>query len=249
MTKAQASFTAAKSEIADLLLTAKNLDDQISAQRRMSPQENQLRQVVVALIAALQSYVSELLEDKADELGDSWDTLSELQKRFVAVQSRRRIETALEKCKESEFAHPQKVSSFRNMIVQCAEWHETPSSLVRSVYRVRLDGFLRDNGANRLDQTISLYGKCGMTFFNWLAKNYPTFRGVEDALNIIIATRNDVAHGTFERRLTLRDMRLHRVLVYRLISRIAIYMEAEKEDPIAMDVSGASESSTLSRDR
>lgn len=236
MTKAQTTFTAARPEIAELLRTAKNLSEQVSAQRRMSPQENQLRQVVVALIAVLQSYVSELLEEKADELGDSWGDLSELQQRYVVVQARRRIGMMLEGCKESELAKPQKVASLRSAILECAEWQSTPSSLARSAYRVKLDGFLQDNGGNTLDRTISHYGKCGMTFFDWLAKHYPAFRGVGDALNIIIATRNDVAHGSFERRVTMRDTRLHRVLIYRMIAKIELYMETEKATPRALNV-------------
>jgi hypothetical protein len=74
-----------------------------------------------------------------------------------------------------------------------------------------------------------------MSFFNWLAKYYPRFRGVEDTLNIIVATRNDVAHGTFERRVTMRDTRLYRALIYRLLAKIEIYIEAEQAPPITLD--------------
>ena len=227
MARAEAAFTAARPEIAELLRTAKNLPDVVPAQRRMSPQENQLRHVVVALIAVLQSYVSELLEEKADELGENWDDLSEVQQRYVSVQARRRIDTLLDGCKESELVAPQKVSSFKTTILQCAEWHNRPSLLARSAYRVNLEGFLQDNGGNSLNRTLSRFSKCRMSFFDWLAKNYPEFRGVEDTLNIMIATRNDVAHGSFERRVTMRDTRIYRALVYRLLAKIEFYIEAE----------------------
>jgi hypothetical protein len=71
----------------------------------------------------------------------------------------------------------------------------------------------------------------GFTFFNWLEKNHPRYRGLSDLLNIVIDTRNDVAHGTFLRRLTLREVRVHRVLVYRLIAKIESYMDAERARP------------------
>jgi hypothetical protein len=193
----------------------------------MSPQENQLRHVIVALVAVLQSYISELLEEKADELGESWDDLSEVQRRYVSVQARRRISALVEGCKESELAAPQKVSLLKTTILQCAEWHNRPSLLARSAYRVNLEGFLQDNGGNSLNRTLSRFSKCGMSFFDWLAKNYPEFRGVEDTLNIMIATRNEVAHGSFERRVTMRDTRLYRALVYRLPAKIELYIEAE----------------------
>jgi hypothetical protein len=228
VTRAQSAFAEARPEIAELLQTAKSLPDEVSPQRRMSPQENQLRQVVVALIAMLQAYVTELLEEKADELSETWADLSEVQRRYVSVQARRRIGLVLEACKEVELADSQRVASFRTTVLECAEWHERPSLLARSVYRVKLDGFLQDNGANTLDRTLSRYGKCGMSFFNWLSKYYPSFRGIEDTLNILIATRNDVAHGTFERRVTIRDTRLYRALIYRLIGKIEVYVEAEQ---------------------
>lgn len=235
MTRAKTAFTASRPEIAELLRLAETLPEKASAQRRMSSQENQLRQVVVGLVAVLQSYVSELLEEKADELGDQWDDLSDLQKRYVAVQARRRVADAIEECDESEFGEPRRVASFRTTILQCAEWHSVPSMLARSAYRVKLDGFLQNNGGNMLDRAISRYGKCGMTFFNWLSKRHPRFRGVEDALNIIIATRNDVAHGTFERRVTMRETRIYRVLIYRLIAKIEPYMESVGSDLTASD--------------
>jgi hypothetical protein len=234
VTRAQTAFAVARPEIADLLRTAKSLSDQIATGGRMSPQENQLRHVVVALVAVLQAFVSELLEEKADELGDSWGDLSELQKRYVSVHVRRRIEAVLEEVGEGGLAEPSKVASLRKTTLECAEWYSKPSLLARSARRTKLDGFLQDNGANTLDRTISRYYTGGMSFFNWLAKHYPKYRGIEDPLNILIATRNDVAHGTFERRLTIRDTRLYRVLVYRLITKIGFYtgaIEAMPESP------------------
>jgi len=228
LTRAKTAFTAARLEIAELLLTARGQPDQAEERRRMSAQENQLRQVAVALVAALQAYVSELLEEKAEEIGEDWDGLSDLQRRYVAVQARRRIEAALEGCQESELAEPAKVGSLRKTSLECAEWYSKPSLLARSAYRAKLGGFLQNNGANTLDRAISRFGNCGMTFFIWLAKHYPRFRGVEDPLNVLIATRNDVAHGTFERRLTMRETRVYRVMVYRMIAKIELYMGANE---------------------
>ena len=228
MTRAKAAFTAARLEIGELLATAKRLPDQITERQRMSAQENQLRQIAVALIAALQAYVSELLEEKADELGDDWDGLSDLQKRYVAVQTRRRLNAALMGCEERELAEPSRIEPLRKTTLDCAGWFTKPSLLARTAYRVKLDGFLQDNGTNTLDQAISRFGNGEMRFFNWLAKHHPRFRGIEDRLNVLIATRNDVAHGTFERRLTMRDTRIYRVLIYRMIGKIEIYMRVNQ---------------------
>lgn len=242
MTRAKAAFTAARLEIGELLATAKRLPDQITGRRRMSAQENQLRQIAVALVAALQAYVSELLEEKADEIGDDWGSLSEVQKRYVAVQARRRLDAALLDCEEAELGEPSKVEPLRKTTVDCASWFTKPSLLARTAYRAKLDGFLQDNGTNSLNRVVSRFGNVEMRFFDWLAKHYPRFRGVEDQLNILISTRNDVAHGTFERRLTMRDTRIYRVLIYRMIAKIEIYTAAQETGNASLETAvGSSE--------
>jgi hypothetical protein len=236
LTRAKTAFTAARVEIAELLATARRLPDQVAARRRMSAQENQLRQVAIALVAVLQAYVSELLEEKADEIGNDWDGLSDLQRRYIAVQARRRLEAALEGCEERELTEPSKIGPFRKTTLDCADWFRKPSLLARSAYRAKLDGFLQDNGTNTLNSAISRFGNGEMRFFDWLAKHHPRFRGVEDQLDVLIATRNDVAHGTFERRLTMRDTRIYRVLVYRMIAKIEIYIGVNETAHTALEV-------------
>jgi hypothetical protein len=243
LTRAKAAFTAARLEIAELLTTAKQLSDQVAERRRMSAQENQLRQIAVALVATLQAYVSELLEEKADEIGEDWKALSDLQRRYVAVHARRRLDAALLDCDENELAQSSKVEPFRKTTLDCADWFMKPSLLARTAYRMKLDGFLGDNGTNTLNQAISRFGIGEMRFFNWLAKHYPRYRGVEDQLDVLIATRNDVAHGTFERRLTMHDTRIYRVLIYRMIAKIEIYVGVNGIDnalsEVARDAAGA----------
>ena len=65
-TRARRTIREARIEISELLDFAKSLPDEVGSGRRMSKQENQLRQVVVALVAALQLYLSELLEERGD---------------------------------------------------------------------------------------------------------------------------------------------------------------------------------------
>ncbi len=226
MTNPQQSFAEARPEIAELLRLASEQFDQVEAGRRMSAQENVARHITVALVAVLQAYVTDLLEQKADELGDDWDGLNELEKQYVAVQSSKRIAAFWQQHSEADLAEARHVDSLKAMIAECAEWYTTPSALARSAYRVKLDGFLRDNGSVVLDRVISRFGKCGMSFFNWLSKNHPRYRGIEDSLNIMIDTRNDVVHGGFRRRVTIRDVRLQRVLVYRMIGKIQPFIVA-----------------------
>jgi rRNA processing protein Gar1 len=192
----------------------------------MSPQENHLRYIIVALIGALQSYIAEILEERADDLSDAWDSLGPVQKRYVSVQARRRLSRLIEVVGESDLIENKKIEQLQACVRDCAGWYETPSLLARSAHREQLEGFLADNGTKAIDRAVSQFGNCGLSFFNWLSRDYPRYRGIADLLDSAIALRNDVAHGTFNRRVTLRDLRIYRVAVYRLIGRIEAYERA-----------------------
>jgi hypothetical protein len=43
------------------------------------------------------------------------------------------------------------------------------------------------------------------------------------------ALRNDVAHGSFNRRTTFREVRLYRIPIYRLVTKIEEYQDAVAE--------------------
>jgi hypothetical protein len=220
------SFRDFRPEVLELIRTARSRPDTVGPDRRMSLQENHLRHVAVALVAAMQSYLSDLLEIKADELGDSWDALDLVQKRYVSVQTTRRLLNLVELFPESELVEEKKIEQLHIGIQDCSGWHQTPSILARSAYREKLEGFLSDNGTRALDRAVSQFGNCGLSFFNWLSKNYPRYRGIPDLLDSLIALRNDVAHGTFNRRVTLREARVYRVAIYRLVGKIEEYQKA-----------------------
>ncbi len=225
-TRAWACFHAVRPEIADLLRTSRRQSDAVAPDCRMSSQENHLRHVVVALIGALQSYIAEMLEERADELIGPWDTLGLVQKRYVSVQARRRLSRLIDLIEERDLSENKKIEQLQACIQDCAGWYETPALLARSAYREKLEGFLADNGTKAIDRAVSQFGNCGLSFFNWLSKNCPRYRGIEDLLDSVIALRNDVAHGTFIRRVTLREIRVYRVAIYRLIGKIDAYERA-----------------------
>lgn len=222
-----ASFRDFRFEVVDLIRTARSQSDTVFSDRRMSLQENHLRHVVVVLVAAIQAYLTGLLEARADELGDSWPELDLVQRRYVSVQTTRRLAMLVDQFPESELVEEKKIEQLHSAIQDCTGWHQTPSLLARSAHREKLEGFLSDNGTKALDRAISQFGNCGLSFFNWLTKNCPRYRGIPDLLDSLIALRNDVAHGTFNRRVTLREARIYRVAVYRLIVKIEEYRKVE----------------------
>jgi hypothetical protein len=216
-------------EIADALDLAKTLSDSINPDRRMSEQESALRLIVVSLVSVLQAYLSELLEEKADQFGSSWDQLTDIEKRYVGVQCLKRLDIFFDDGSDKELAEFKNVEMLRQAVDDCASWFNNPVLLSRSSYRQKLDGFLQNNGSNVLDRIISRYSACELNFLNWLNKLHPKYRGLSDVLDIVIAVRNDVAHGTFSRRITLHDVRQYRVLIYRMIGMIEPYILSRKD--------------------
>src|SRR5258707_245986 len=84
-------FRDSRSEVAELLRTSCAHSETVLPDRRMSSQENHLRHVVVALVGILQSYLTELIEERADQLGDSWESSDLVQKRYISIQTTRRL--------------------------------------------------------------------------------------------------------------------------------------------------------------
>lgn len=222
--RAQGAFQGARLEIRDLLTTSAQQPDTLDPGRRISRQENHLRYFVVALVAALQMYISERLEEVADNLGKSWDELTEIQKRYVAVHMRRRIAEIIDAVSENDLSAIDRVEDLRRDLDECHTWYSDPTILARSTHRHNLQGLLKDNGSKAIDKAISQLRPHEMRFSDWLHKNHPRYRGMFDVLDTIIATRNDVAHGLLQRRITFREARQYRVLVCRLVSKIEEYL-------------------------
>jgi hypothetical protein len=203
---------------------AESQSEQTADYRLLSDQENQLRMVTVSMVGQFQAYVSDMLNELCDQLPDNWDGLLPFQKRYVAVHLRRRLEDLLESHQESDFADDRTAEHFQRAFLESAEWPRRPSALITSSHRRDLAGFLGDNGSKALDRAISQFRPDGMKFSDWLGRNHPRYRGYFDHLDNAIRLRNEAAHGQIRQRLTLRDVRLYRVVIYRLVQKADEYL-------------------------
>lgn len=220
------SFLRARSDLEGLFRFAAAQSDSLQPHRRLSDQENHLRLVMVALVGQLQSYIAELLEELSDNLPESWEHLTPLQKRYVAVQIRRYIEGLTEDYPEPDLADEPRVEQFIRSFVTCSEWPNKPSSLAASPHRQEVHGFLRDSNSRKaIDRAISQFRPDGMRFSDWLSANFDRYREAFERLDNAIRVRNEVAHGRIEQRLTLRDVRSYRALIYRLVQKADEYVE------------------------
>lgn len=179
---------------------------------------------MVAMIAQFQAYIADLLDDN---LPDGWNELSSFQKRYVTVQLRRRLEIVLDEYPEADLAEDRNLEQFKNAFSTCSEWPQLPSTLAASAHREELYGFLRDNSSKALDRAISQFRPDGMRFSDWLYRNHRQYREIFNLLDNAIRVRNEAAHGKIGQRLTLRDVRIYRAVVYRLIQKADESLEHE----------------------
>ncbi len=221
------TFLKFRAELHHLLATAESQSDVLEPNRLLSDQENHLRMVMVAMIGQFQAYIADLLDELSDNLPDTWDRLALFQKRYVVVQLRRRLQTVLAEHSEVEFAEERHIEQFRSAFLTCSEWPQRPSNLAGSAHREELYGFLKDNSSKALDRAISQFRPDGMRFSDWLYRNHGKYRDIFDLLDNAIRVRNEAAHGQIGQRLTLRDVRLYRVAIFRLIQKADEYLEHE----------------------
>jgi hypothetical protein len=225
--RAWQSFLRSRTELRRLVEFAASQSEVLQQHRRLSDQENLLRLVMVAMIGQFQTYIADLLDELCDTLPEEWSHLSSFQKRYVTVQLRRRLETVLEEYPEGDLAEDRNLEQFRSAFSTCSQWPERPSTLAASAHREELYGFLRDNSSKALDRAISQFRPDGMRFSDWLKRNHLRYREIFNLLDNAIRVRNEAAHGKIEQRLTLRDVRVYRAVVYRLIQKADEYLEHE----------------------
>ena len=220
------NFLQSRSDLVELLKLASAQSETLQPHRRLSDQESHLRLIMVALVGQMQNYIAELLEELTDGLPESWERLTPVQKRYVAVQIRRHIESLVEDHSETDLADRPKVEEFVRSFLTCAEWPNKPSSLAASPHRQSVHGFLRENNSRKaIDRAISQFRPDGMKFADWLGATSGQYRDAFERLDNAIRVRNEVAHGRIGQRLTLRDVRGYRALIYRLVQKADEYLE------------------------
>ncbi len=216
--RAWEEFQASRSEIRELMRLARSLPDTPTGALRISSQELVLRAVVVALVANLQVYLENLLEEWADALVSDWEKLSSVERKYVLLQARRRLAVALEENSEERLGIAAQQSEFINAIRTTSDWLDDPTTLASSPDREQLPGFYRDLGANAINRAFSQLRGDGAKFFDWCTAD-PRYSQYFPRVNECIKIRNEIAHGRLGTRLTLRDVRVHRTTINRLVSK------------------------------
>jgi hypothetical protein len=227
--RAWQSFLVSRAELRQLMNAAEFQSDQLQPGRRLSDQENFLRLVVVALVGQFQAYIADLMDELCDHLPNKWEELEPFQKRYVTVQLRRRLESVLAQHSEDDLAQERKLEHFKNALSACSDWPQKPATLASASSREEVYGFLKDNSSKSLNRAISQFRPDGMQFSDWLYKRHVAYRETFDVLDNAIRLRNEAAHGQVAQRLTLRDARTYRAIIYRLVQKADEYLEERRE--------------------
>ena len=222
-TAAWRKFQTSRRETLQLLTVAEAAEDSLPAGVRLSLRERQLRLYVVALIASLQAYVNDLLEEICDLLPEHWTALSAVQKRYVGTHIHRLCSQLVQKYPETDLSDEKRVEQFTKQISSVVGWYDKPSGLSASVLKQDLEGFLGDNGSKSLDKALTLHRPDGMRFSDWLGSQ-PLHRATLEVLDNAIRLRNEAAHGQIGQRVTAEDARRYRAVVTRLVQKADEYV-------------------------
>lgn len=216
--RAWTAYQASRTEVSELLAAAEGANATIMPGHRMSQRELILRAAAVALVGGYHNYLEELIEEWTDGLGSDFQKLPPIGRRYVVLQVEGRLrEGLLDRLDQAGEMSAQK--RMIQAVEECSDWIRDPSTLGVSAKRPRIEGFLRDQGANAVDRTLTQLRDDGTKFFSWLQAQHPAYADYFVRLNSVIELRNNVAHGRLTTRVTLADFKRHRATITVLVRK------------------------------
>jgi hypothetical protein len=174
------------------------------------------------MVGALHNYLEELMEEFGDLLSSDFEELSPISQKYVAMQVHKKLRVALADGEE-DLGDAQSRKSFLATVHECSQWVADPKTLASSPSRMRLEGFFRF-GSNAIDRSLTQFRNDGTKFFEWL-KSDTRFEDYFNRLQSAINVRNDVAHGTFNLQITLREFRVYRVTIESIVRKAEEFVQ------------------------
>lgn len=228
--RAWVSYHVSRREVADLLSAAASENATVLPGQRMSLQEVLLRAAMVMLVGQLHAYIEDLLEEWGDLLGSDYNKLSAIGQKYVVLQVQRHLSETLSQYAEAELGSEAARKKFIRAVEECHNWLQNPRNLAASPNRSRLEGFFRRWGANAIDKALAQFRVDGARFFSWLSSQNSGYSDYFVRTNSAIDIRNEVAHGEFQTRLTVEDVRRHRGTMSLLVLRAEAFVRGALED-------------------
>jgi hypothetical protein len=228
--RAWVNHQASRREAADLLAQAGSASDVLLPGQRMALQEVLLRAIVVVLVGQVHAYLEDLLEEWGDLLGADFSKLSHMGQKYVVLQVRRHLSETLDQYPQEALGDTAAQHKFMKALEDCRNWLQNPRDLATSPSRSRLEGFFRQWGANAIDRALAQLRVDGVGFFSWLTAQHSGYSDYFVRVNSAIGIRNEVAHGSFETRLTFDDARRHRATLSLLVLKAEDFVSGALED-------------------
>jgi len=239
--RAWVNYLATRREVADLLAAAAGAGESVIHGQRMALREVLLRSAMVMLVGHLHAYLEDLVEEWGDLLGEDFSKLSPIGQKYVVLHVQRHLSETLSQYPEEKLGDAAIQAKFLRALEECHGWLENPRSLATSPYRSRLEGFFRQWGAVAIDKALAHFREDGVGFFSWLSSQHPGYADYYVRVDSAITVRNEVAHGSFQARLTTEDVRRHRATLTLLVRKAESFVGGALEEAY----NAASEAATL----
>ena len=228
--RAWVNYLATRREVADLLAAAATASDEVVPGQRMAFREVILRAAMVMLVGYFHAYLEDLVEEWGDLLGSDFGRLSPIGQKYVLLHVQRHLSETLSQYPEEKLGDAAIQVKFRRALEECHDWIENPRSLAASPDRFRLEGFFRRWGAGAIDKALAHFREDGVGFFSWLRSQHPSYADYYVRLHSAITVRNEVAHGSFQARLTTEDVRRHRATLTLLVRKAESFLGGALEE-------------------
>lgn len=228
--RAWVTYRASRREASDLLAEAVSAGNVLLPGQRMALQEVLLRVSMVILVGQVHAYLEDLLEEWGDLLDADFGKLSPIGRKYVALHVQRHLSETLADYPEEALGDEAAQRRLAKAVERCHAWFENPRELAASPARSRLEGFFRQWGAKALDKALAQLRKDNWTFFSWLSAQHPGYSDYFNRTNAAIKIRNEIAHGAFETRLTVEDVRRHRATLSLLVLKAESFVSGALED-------------------
>ena len=239
--RAWVNYLATRREVADLLAAATVAGESVLPGQRMALREVFLRAAMVILVGNLHAYLEDLVEEWGDLLGEDFSKLSPVGQKYVLLHVRRHLSETLAQYPKERLSDAAVQAKFLSALEECHGWLDNPRSLAASPYRSRLEGFFRQRGAKAIDRALAQFREDGAGFFSWLSPQHPSYSDYFVRVNSAIDIRNEVAHGSFQTRLTIEDVRRHRATLNLVVRKAESFVGGALEEAH----NAASEAGTL----
>ena len=183
-----------------------------------------LRSAIILLAGHVEYFLKSLIEEFADNLSNSWDSLTYQMKKYTIVQIRDHLQKEFnkEKCQNCNTIND--IEFIRQKIYEVYGWLLDPSVLANSPNREKLEYFYRGTAPEAIDRLLRNMRTDGVSFFVWIEhKGFDRSR-FWTVLSELVKLRIDIVHRGSMNSPTINDARLYLATATLMVRQIRLFL-------------------------